>query len=341
MKYKISFLIIAGATTFFISGCDAGNDLGVNERERGGLLKVAGQYPEKHINTKSLVSFTEEVKEKTNKTIDFKVYPANSLGDYTLVYEEVMKGTIDMALITLPIKYSDAFESLYINYLAEDYSDAREVYGEGSSLFNIVSESNDDVGVKFLGFHAEGFAGISTVKEIPSPLKLNEKKDLLLRIPPMNTIKRSTEAMGFGTVNVDYSELYSSLQTGVVDGAIGLPPNTAWHSFKDVIDNYYKYNNFFEVTALIINEALWDSFEESQKNILSNAAQRISQDSFDLVEEQDREYTKKLKESGVNVVEFSEEDIKEIVRHNRENVWPQLDDVVGDKTINRIIEAYE
>src|SRR5699024_1228622 len=126
---------------------------------------------------------------------------------------------------TLPIDFSEVFESLYINYLAEDYDQARRVYGKDSNLFKVVSEANEDLGVTFLGFHAEGFAGIITTKEVSAPIEVNENKDLLLRIPPMNAIKMSTEGMGFNTVTIDYSELYSSLQTGVVDGSIGLPPN--------------------------------------------------------------------------------------------------------------------
>ena len=43
----------------------------------------------------------KEVSAKSNGRIDIKIFPANQLGDYTLVYEELIRGTIDMALISV------------------------------------------------------------------------------------------------------------------------------------------------------------------------------------------------------------------------------------------------
>src|SRR5699024_8596166 len=174
---KIIFIIISLLTVLFVMvGCsDKGNSAKGSKKDQS-VLQVAGQYPEEHINTESLQSFTDEVVNGTEGDVDFKVYPANSLGDYPLVYEEVIKGTIDMALITLPIDYDEVFESLYINYLAEDYDEAKYIYGPDSNLFKIVEEANDQLGVKFLGFHAEGFTGISTTKEVDSPLNVADNK---------------------------------------------------------------------------------------------------------------------------------------------------------------------
>ena len=63
-------------------------------------LRFAGQFPDGHYATKLMRDIAGGVNQRTNGRIAIEVYPANKLGDYTLVYEDLMKGRVDMALIT-------------------------------------------------------------------------------------------------------------------------------------------------------------------------------------------------------------------------------------------------
>ena len=52
------------------------------------IMRFAGQVPVEHTATKLMHQIADEVKEKTEGRIEIQVYPANQLGDYTLVFEE-------------------------------------------------------------------------------------------------------------------------------------------------------------------------------------------------------------------------------------------------------------
>lgn len=53
---------------------------------------MAGQYAPDHSTTKLQYKFKEIVEAESNGEIEIKVYPANQLGDYTQVYEELRRG---------------------------------------------------------------------------------------------------------------------------------------------------------------------------------------------------------------------------------------------------------
>ena len=66
------------------------------------VLKFAGQNPPEHFATVSMNEIAKEVAQKTNNRVQIKVFPANQLGDYSLVYEELIRGTVEMACISFP-----------------------------------------------------------------------------------------------------------------------------------------------------------------------------------------------------------------------------------------------
>jgi len=61
---------------------------------------------------------SNRVKAASKGRITVKIYPANQLGDYTQVFEELRRGTIDMAQITVPSQFDTRLEVVYLHYLA-------------------------------------------------------------------------------------------------------------------------------------------------------------------------------------------------------------------------------
>lgn len=298
-------------------------------------LTVAGQYPNEHLNTKTLKKIGEIVEEKTDRNIVFNIYPANQLGDYTGVFEEVMRGSIDMALISLPSSYDPVYELIYIPYLVNSYEEASDIYSPGSVLFDILSEKSEEYGVKLLGFHADGFTGLSSTKEIHNPLSMSDKK-LLVRVPPLKTFKSLAEGMGFSTMSVPYEDLYLSLQTNIVDATFGQSPNTIFHGFRDVVSNYYRINNSFEATGFIVNKKLWDSLSESNRGLIEGVVGEGMSKSFYLAEDEDDKFVRKLESEGVTVVEFSQEDLDKIKEKVVNTVWEDLKNTLGEESISRL-----
>ena len=292
-------------------------------------LRVACHQPADHPAIAALNRIKERVAKESNGRIELTLYPGNQLGDYTLVYEEVMKGSIDMAHIYIPSQYNPKLEIAAIPYLVENYDSLKKVFGEGSFFYNTYSKLHEDLGVKFLGIYADGFIGYGTKK---MPAKYNDskaRKTTLIRIPSLDVYKMTTDDMGYPSTTIAYADLYSALQTNVVDGWVGGTSLMNYLSFRDAIKNFITYNVFMENSSYIINKKLWDSLSAEDKKIIGDACKDESLKSFTTVKEMDEDGLKKLKEYKINVIQVKNEEVKSYADHVRNTTWPKLEAKFG------------
>ncbi|MDK2986558.1 MAG: TRAP-type transport system periplasmic protein [Clostridia bacterium] len=311
-----------------------------NEGSKKIELRLAGQHPVEHMATEALNRIKETIAEKSNGRIEITIYPANQLGDYTQVYEEIMRGTIDMALISIPSQYDPRLEIGFIPYIAANYEEIKKVFASNSFLFNEVTKLHDNLGVKFLGFFGEGFGGIGCSKMPEAPANFNVDKGLLVRVPPMDVFKFGAEDLGYRTTTIPYAETYAALQTGVADGWVGGPPNLNYLWFRDVIDYYLQYNNSFESTSFVMNKKLFESLSPEDQKIIQEAIAAESENSFDLAKADDEKYRKMLREEGIEVIEFTDEELKAMAEHAREVTWPKLTKRLTEELVQGLKESY-
>ena len=167
--------------------------MGALSAEAAIKLRFAGQNPIEHQNTKAMNQVKEMIEKATNGEIVIEVYPASQLGDYTLIYEELMRGSIDFALISIPNQFDPATQISTTPFMAKDYAEAKKVYAKGGWLFNKVAEIQAKQGIRFLAFNADGFGGLGLTKEPVDVLNPAVKKGVLVRVPPIPVFKAVVE----------------------------------------------------------------------------------------------------------------------------------------------------
>lgn len=304
-------------------------------------IRMAGQSSVEHQATVHQKEFAKMIGEATDGRIEVRVYPANQLGDYTQVYEEVVKGSIEMALISVPSQFDQRLELTYFPYLLENYEQVKEAYVPGGFLFDILDGLHDNLGVKLLGFNIEGFGGFGTTKVAEVPADPDTKKTVLIRVPPMDVFKLSTEAMGFPTVSIPYAETYTALQTGVCEGWTGGPPVLTWLNYRDVIKNYYQYNCYLETESWLINKDLWNKLSPEDQKLFMDTAQKLQLKSVAVSEREDKEYLQKLRDFGMEVTTFSEEELATVAAKVREVAWPKLEKRVSSEIMAKLKAQYQ
>lgn len=299
-------------------------------------IRMAGQSPLEHQATIHQMKFAKEIEEATDGRIQIKVYPANQLGDYIQVYEEVIKGSIEMALISVPSQFDQRLEITYFPYMVENYDQVKKIYASGGFLFDILDGLHDKIGVKLLGFSIEGFGGFGTTKPIESPADPTVRKKVLIRVPSMDVFRLATEAMGFPTVSIPYAEVYTALQTGVAEGWTGGPPVLTWFNYRDVIKYFYQYNCFVESESWLINKDLWNKLSPADQELFIATAQKMQLSSISISEREDIEYLEKLSDYGMEITTFSDEELAKIADRVREVAWPKLEKRVGSELMEKI-----
>ena len=115
-------------------------------------LRLATLYPADHEMTVSVQAACDKIAEETGGAVKITVYPSDQLGDYTAVYEEVMKGTIDMTVNTMVTTYDSTLEMLTIPYLVGSYAEAKDTFSNPESyFFQTVRERQQALNIETLG----------------------------------------------------------------------------------------------------------------------------------------------------------------------------------------------
>jgi TRAP-type C4-dicarboxylate transport system substrate-binding protein len=272
-------------------------------------LRFAGQFPPDHTATGFMKEVAKEVAAKSNGRIEIKIFPANQLGDYTLVYEELIRGTIDMALISVPSQFDPRMELVYINGFVKSYDDIKKAFKPNGWIATKMDEFHTHLGVKFLGFNVEGMIGLGSTKPVREPLNPSVNKGVLTRVPFMEVYKTGVEAMGYKTISLPYADIYQSMQTGVCDAVSSIPPALAYTVLKDVMKHWYQLNYSLENESYLMSQKTWSKLKPADQKIIFDAVTKVAAKSIDQAKKDDIHYMDLMRKKGIKVYTYTDKQL--------------------------------
>lgn len=271
-------------------------------------LRFAGQFPDGHYATKLMRDIAGGVNQRTNGRIAIEVYPANKLGDYTLVYEDLMKGRVDMALITNSGQFDPRLELPNLNVFPS-YESAAKDFAPDSWLAKRISEYNTRLGVKFLGFHIEGMTGIASTKKIKSPLDPNSNKGVLARVPLTTVYPEIIRSQGYRTVSLPYAGLAAAVHEDSCDAVTGVSIGAAASDLKGVVKYWYNLNYTIETLSYLMSADTWDKLREDDLAIIYSEVAKASKRSLETARQNDEMNLERMKKSGIKVFTYTEKEL--------------------------------
>ena len=271
-------------------------------------LRFAGQFPDGHYATKLMRDIAGGVNQRTNGRIAIEVYPANKLGDYTLVYEDLMKGRVDMALITNSGQFDPRLELPNLNVFPS-YESAAKDFAPDSWLAKRISEYNTRLGVKFLGFHIEGMTGIASTKKIKNPLDPNSNKGVLARVPLTTVYPEIIRSQGYRTVSLPYAGLAAAVHEDSCDAVTGISTGAAATDMREVIKYWYNLNYTIETLSYLMSADTWDKLREDDLAIIYSEVAKASKRSLETARENDEMNLERMKKSGIKVFTYTEKEL--------------------------------
>ena len=271
-------------------------------------LRFAGQFPDGHYATKLMRDIAGGVNQRTNGRIAIEVYPANKLGDYTLVYEDLMKGKVDMALITNSGQFDPRLELPNLNVFPS-YESAAKDFAPDSWLAKRISEYNTRLGVKFLGFHIEGMTGIASTKKIKSPLDPNSNKGVLARVPLTTVYPEIIRSQGYRTVSPPYGGLAAAVHEDSCDAVTGVSTGAAATDLAGVVKYWYNLNYTIETLSYLMSADTWDKLREDDLAIIYSEVAKASKRSLETARENDEMNLERMKKSGIKVFTYTEKEL--------------------------------
>ena len=280
-----------------------------------------------------LERFKQEVEEKSGGDLVVELYPASQLGGQNETIEGMEMGTIEMAYIS-----AGATEGFFPKsglmgtlFTARDEDHALKIWKSDKGK-EIVDEMISSIGVRMLDFSIEGVRSIWSKSEITG---LDSLKGLKMRVPEVPMFINTFTALGVNPTPMALSEVYTGLQTNIIDGLEFDLNGTIENNFTDHCKYCYETNHGVSIMAFMAGEIFWSGLTDDEKTIISDAAAKVSAELVDEYYKEVEESRAKLEEMGVTFVKPTDEERT----HINELMTPIISDYIKDYATEEDLEA--
>lgn len=283
-------------------------------------------------------AFAEDVAKATDGDLTVRLFPANALGDYTTVQEALSIGAVDMA-VQPPASGTDRrFQLPYLPYLVQSWEEARQVFAAEAPLRETIESLYADQDIHVLGAWPVYFGGVALNGEVDNAADPSVDKGARLRVPPMKAFQMTADNVGFIGTPIPFSDAFTAVQTGVVDGVMGSGAEGYYASFRDVTTHYLPLNTHFEMWFLLINRQTFEGLDDTQQAALTDAAQRFEAARWDSAEADQSRNEGLLEKAGATIVPVSDEQVAAHAEIVRNTVWPEILEDIGADWANGVLE---
>lgn len=298
------------------------------------IMRIGLGVPESHFEYKGMELFKRNVEENTNGAVKVELYPSNQLGVDQEVLEQIKFGAAQMNLPDPAIlgNLVKDFQILSLPYIFDSQEEAVKITkGEwGKELLTKL----DKAGYVGLGFAPFAFRHVTNnAREIKS---IEDFKGLKIRTMQNPIHLEVFRVLGTNPTPMPFSELFSALQQGVVDGQ----ENPLMNVYSNKLNEVQKYGTMtghvFSWVVLVVGKNFYSSLTPEEQKTLHDAAD-LAIDYMDAaVISDDKMAREEMAKTKLNFIDPSPEFKQQI----KEKVQPIVDKA-GKKVNKKLYEDFK
>ena len=214
------------------------------------------------------MNFAEAVKEKTEGRVDITVFPSSQLGGESETAEGIRLDSIQMGSITTSVLTSWVPELQILDMPFLFTSD--EKADEGIAwLKDYLADKFEAQGFHLIGFSINGARNPMSTFPIRTPEDVAGKKMRVIESPIHVALWK---AVGANPTSIPANEIYTSLQTKVVDYFDNTPTNYYRMKFCEVAPYYTQLNHIYAIAAWVCSSSWYNGLSEGDQQIISEEA---------------------------------------------------------------------
>lgn len=249
--------------------------------------------------------FKEKVEELTGGSVVVDVQASGVLGSENDVLDAILGGStsIDISRISAFALTSYGCNKSKLLSIPFTFENRAHFWNfANSELAPEFLNEPQELGLPVRGifYGEEGFRHFFTVKPVSG---IADFKGLKLRVSNDPVMNGMVEGLGANPTVVSFGELYSALQTGVVDGAEQPIANYKSNAFPEVANNLILDGHTLGAVQAVITDNAWNKLTENQQAAVMEAAADTQAFNADLSETAENKVLDELKSSGCNVVD--------------------------------------
>jgi tripartite ATP-independent transporter DctP family solute receptor len=301
------------------------------------VLKASDVHASGYPTVVAVENLGKKLEQATNGRVSVQMYPAMQLGGEKEAIEQAQIGAIAFARVSVgalgPVV--DDLNVFNMPYVFRNTAHMQQVIDGpiGQELLDKVTNSGKGlIGLCWMD------AGARNFYDTKRPIKtVADLKGLKIRVIGNPIFVDMANAMGGNGVAMGYDQVFSALQTGVVDGAENNPPSY-------VFDNHYQVAKFYTIDEhlivpemLVLSKKAWDGMSKDDQALLLKFAKEAQLEERKLWVAYERQAMDKAKAAGIQIIQVSDAD-KKAFQDAVKPVW----DKYGPKyaaTVKRIQET--
>ena len=284
-------------------------------------------------------AMTEGISAATGGSINFAIYPANKLGDYSVVQERVSFGEVEMYVGPFGTTVDKKLMLAFVPFLVDTWPEAQRLYSASSPLIGHLQDFLEPLNIKIIGGWPVYFGGIALTDEPEEPGNPDVSKDMIIRVQTIRSFELTARALGYTPYPITWMYAKMGLKTGMVKGLIGGGAE-GYKGLSKLISYYIPVKDHFEYWFVYMNLELWESLPTEQQQIITAQVQQMEAKRYQVAERDEQHNLEALKELGVNVYDLKEAEYEAMQRAIKKDVWPQLRKDIGP-TFDEVVQFVE
>lgn len=281
--------------------------------------------------------FAEELEAAAPGAFSVKFFPSNQLGNDTDMLQGMQFGTLDAGVITGTQlgTLNKSFQLLDLPFLFKDQEQAHKILdGEvGQELFQRLEKQ----GIVGLGFAEAGFRHtINNRQPINTPADL---KGIKLRVQPSDLFLASFQALGANPVPMAWSDAYTAVQQGTVDG-LEIPLAVIYaNKYSGAVKYLSLTNHTYNALPLLMSKQALSRLPQEQQQAIRTAARKAIERQREEVAKNEQALIEQIKSDGMQTNEVADtQAFREAVRPVYERYRTQIGAALVDQTLQLISE---
>lgn len=290
-------------------------------------LKFADIHPAGYPTVVAEENMGKALTKETNGELTFQYFPGGVLGSEKEVIEQMQVGAVQLSRVSLGIVGPVVPDVNVFNmpFIFRDQQHMRNVI-DGPVGDEILGKiTNSEFGLVALAWMDGGTRNIYTKKPVR---KLEDLKGMKIRVQGNPMFIDMMNAMGGNGIAMDTGEIFSALQTGVIDGAENNPPTLLEH-------NHFQNAKFYSLTGhlilpepIVMSKITWEKLTPDQQEMVKKAAKAAQAEERVLWDKKSAASEEKLKAAGVEFITVDKKPFYEVTASVREKYGAPYADLI-------------
>lgn len=297
-------------------------------------FRAADVHPADYPNVVAVKHMGEKLSAATDGRLDIKTFPGGVLGDEKQVIEQAQIGAIDIIRVSMtPVAaILPEINVFTLPYIFRDEDHMHKVLDGmiGKEIGDRLSASSKSRLI-FLGWMDAGTRNLITKAPVT---KAEDLKGMKIRVQGSPIALDTLKAMGANSVAMGVSEVFSGMQTGVIDGTENNPPTFVAHNYLPVVKNYTWSKHFIIPELFLFSKAKWDKLKKEDQDLILKLAKEAQTEQRELWKTYNEKSLEAMKAGGVQFHEMDTTPFYQATQSVRDKYGKDHQDL-----INRIQEV--